>query len=108
LSRRLSIQARKALAEGRVKRIEIEGFGAGERTVELYAVESKDRKRLHIVVPGVFCSCEDFLFSVFYRGRSKACYHMIAVELAIKEGVQLKKERISFNELYVKLLSSLS
>ncbi len=104
---RLVLQARKALSEGRVKKVEIEGLTASSKPAELFVVESRDRKRLYVVVPGIYCSCEDFLFSVFYRGESKACYHMIAVEIAIKEGVSLKKEHMSFDELYRKLLASL-
>ncbi|QOJ79615.1 SWIM zinc finger family protein [Infirmifilum lucidum] len=107
MNSRLILQARKALSEGRVKKIKVEGLVADSKPAELFVVESRDRKRLYVVVPGVYCSCEDFLFSVFYKEKSKACYHMIAVEIAIKEGISLKKEHMSFDELYKKLLASL-
>ena len=106
MSQRVLLQARKALAEGRVKKIVVRGV-KDDNSVEVFVVESRDRKRFYLVIPGVYCSCEDFLFSVFYRGKSKACYHMVSVELALKEGLEVKKEEMSFDDFYKTFLASL-
>ncbi|MEZ0345956.1 MAG: hypothetical protein ABWK01_05345 [Infirmifilum sp.] len=103
---RVVLQARKALSEGRVKKVEIEGV-EGNKTVELFIVESRERKKFYVVIPGLYCSCEDFLFSVFYRRRSKACYHMVAVDLVIKEGFKVKKEKMTVDDFYRAFLASL-
>ncbi|AKG38886.1 MAG: SWIM zinc finger family protein [Infirmifilum sp.] len=92
--------------EGRVKQVIVENVRENV-DVEVYMVESKDRRRSYIVIPGLFCSCEDFLFNAVYREKSKACYHMLAVELAIKEGIELKREKVSFEEFYKSFLASL-
>lgn len=107
MSAGVHLKARKALAEGRVKKILVDDFFGSGREVEVYVVESRKRGTFYVVIPGVFCSCEDFLYTVFYRGEARACYHMVAVELALKEGVDLKTKKVSFEDFYKWFLSSL-
>ncbi len=73
-------EARRAVEGGRVFLVDF--FGRSR----FFLVESRDRKRAYVVIPGLYCSCPDYLFSVFLRGRRRACYHMVAAELAMREG----------------------
>lgn len=40
------------------------------------------RRRDYWVLPGIFCSCDDFYINVVTRARSKYCYHLLAQALA--------------------------
>ncbi|ABL78033.1 SWIM zinc finger family protein [Thermofilum pendens] len=85
----LELHARRAIAEKRVKLVKIKGaYGASE----LFLVESTDRKKVYVVIPGVYCSCPDFLFHVHLERSRKKCYHMVAVELAIREKKYVEEE----------------
>ncbi len=76
------IGGRKAVAGKRVKKIILHEDAS---TFEFFAVESKDRKRLYIVIPGMFCSCPDFFYSVILKKKKNSCYHLEAVKIAIRE-----------------------
>jgi predicted nucleic acid-binding Zn finger protein len=99
------LRARKVLAAGRVKKVSLECRG-GEGAY-IYAVLSADRKRYYVVIPGLYCSCPDFLFSVVLRGRKDKCYHMLAVDLALKEGTALEELCLSREKFFEMLLTSL-
>lgn len=55
----------------------------------------------YLVVPGTFCSCRDFEFNVMFRWRRRACYHLVATELAIRRGLlrRLKVGRDTFLDI---------
>uniref|UniRef100_A0A7C4FFP1 SWIM-type domain-containing protein n=1 Tax=Thermofilum pendens TaxID=2269 RepID=A0A7C4FFP1_THEPE len=99
------LRARKALAAGRVRKISLE-CGGGEDAY-IYAVLSADRRRYYVVIPGFYCSCPDFLFSVVLRGSKDKCYHLLAVDLALKEGVELEELCLSREKFFEELLKSL-
>jgi len=79
----------------------------GSKLLYVYAVLSTDRKRYYIVIPGLYCSCPDFLFSVVLRGNKDKCYHMLAVDLALKESWELEELHWSQERFFRELLASL-
>uniref|UniRef100_A0A7C1T6Y2 SWIM-type domain-containing protein n=1 Tax=Thermofilum pendens TaxID=2269 RepID=A0A7C1T6Y2_THEPE len=98
------LRARKALAAGRVKRVCVKC--GGNKSAYVYAVLSADRKRYYVVIPGLYCSCPDFLFSVVLRGVKDRCYHMLAVDLALKESAELEELSWSREKFLEELLRS--
>lgn len=42
---------------------------------------------VHIVIPGIYCSCTDFSVNVASRCLKPYCVHMAAIELALRRGV---------------------
>ncbi len=46
----------------------------------------KSRERDYILIPRIVCSCRDFEINIVFRGMRRACYHLIAAELAMREG----------------------
>lgn len=72
-------QARRAVDGGRVFLVSFRGRS------HFFLVKSSDRRKAYIVYPGEYCSCPDYLFSVYLRGRRRACYHLLAAEIAYKE-----------------------
>ncbi|MEM0084979.1 MAG: hypothetical protein QW743_05940 [Candidatus Methanomethylicia archaeon] len=59
--------------------------------VERWVVEGKTGK--YIVLPNLFCQCEDFYISVIIKKKKERCYHLIAQSIA----EQLK----SYDEIYL-------
>ncbi len=80
--------------------------GVGEGGLPLYAVLSADRSRYYIVVPRLFCSCPDYFFSVVSRKTKEMCYHMLAVEIGLREGL-VEEECWTSERLFKELLRSL-
>ncbi len=70
-------KAREAAIRGRVVRVILSN---GE--IEHYVVETKDRRGYYLIIPGLFCSCNDFLFNVILRKRYEKCYHLLAFHFA--------------------------
>ncbi len=52
--------------------------------VELYVFQGRDRS--YILFPGMYCSCKDFELNVVLRGHKGSCYHLVALEIARKQG----------------------
>jgi len=75
----LERQARKAVEGGRVILVSYRGRS------HFFVVKSSDRKKAYIVYPGEYCSCPDYLFSVFLGGRRRTCYHLLAADIALRE-----------------------
>ena len=75
----------------------------------VWIVYSPKRKRRYIVIPDVFCSCEDFYLNVIIRGKKEMCYHMLAQKIANITGMYSEK-RISdknIKNFYEKLFLSI-
>lgn len=72
-----SPRVREALKKRRVIMVR-----SGEKSLYLF----KSRGRDYILIPGIACSCRDFEINVVFRGVRGACYHLVAAELALKEG----------------------
>ncbi len=100
----LEKQARRAVDGGRVVKVIFRGG-------EFFLVESRDRKKSYLVYPGLYCSCPDFLFSVHIRHARPACYHMRAVEIALKEGKyrtwRVDEAESSWEKLFRKIVSGI-
>jgi len=66
----------------------------------------RGRKRNYVVLPGIFCQCEDFYISVVIKKKKQICYHllaqMIAEETKKYEEIKLK------DECYSKVLHKLT
>ncbi|WFO75744.1 hypothetical protein J4526_02435 [Desulfurococcaceae archaeon MEX13E-LK6-19] len=56
-------------------------------------------KRDHIIIPGVYCSCKDYVIHVMSEKKSKACIHLFAEEAA-KEKNLYRTIVIDINTLY--------
>lgn len=84
------LKARKALYGNRVRRIRL--CGAAPEKPPIFAVQSANRSRFYIVIPGYYCSCPDFLFSVVLRRVKEKCYHMIAAEMALESEFKVEEE----------------
>jgi len=56
----------------------------GVDIVELYVFHGRDRS--YILFPGMYCSCKNFELDVVVRGRRGSCYHLVALEIAKKQG----------------------
>ncbi len=52
----------------------------------------------YLLTPKTFCSCKDFEINVVMRNKRKSCYHLVGLELAIKENL-LREVKVGFNEL---------
>ncbi|MCD6278079.1 MAG: SWIM zinc finger family protein [Desulfurococcales archaeon] len=50
----------------------------------LFVFKSRDRD--YLIIPRILCTCKDYEFNVVFRRSKPACYHLIATELAIREG----------------------
>ena len=97
-------EARRAVDAGRVFLVEF--FGRSR----FFLVEGRDRRRAYVVIPGMYCSCPDYLFSVFLRRERRACYHMVAAEIAEREGkfrlIRVEKEE-EWDSIYEKIISGI-
>ncbi len=56
-------------------------------------------KRDHIIIPGVYCSCKDYVIHVMSEKKSKACIHLLAEEAA-KERDLYRTIAIDIDTLY--------
>ncbi len=63
---------------------------------EVYIVMGK--RGDYIAIPKTFCSCKDFEINVIMRSRRRPCYHLIGLELAIKNEL-IKEVRVSEEDL---------
>jgi len=57
--------------------------------VERWVVEG--RKGNYLVIPRIFCQCNDFYMSVVIKRRVDACYHLIAQTIAELKGEYKKR-----------------
>ncbi len=46
----------------------------------IWMVEGKERD--YLVIPLIYCDCDDFYLNVVIRGESDICYHLIAQAIA--------------------------
>jgi len=44
------------------------------------------RTRDYLVLPGRYCTCDDFFINAVARLKVKSCYHLLAQEIAEREG----------------------
>lgn len=98
-------KSQKAVAGGRVKKIIIKEGGF---SYEFFVVESRDRVKYYVVIPGRYCSCPDFLFSVLLKKEKKYCYHLRAVDIALRNksyGVKVVDNEEEKNKVYLKLIA---
>lgn len=68
-------RAIKAVEERRVKKYV---FKPSERC--LWVVVGK--RRIYLVIPDFYCSCDDFYFNVVTRKKRQTCYHILARKIA--------------------------
>jgi predicted nucleic acid-binding Zn finger protein len=68
--------------------------------VERWIVEGK--KRNYIILPNIFCQCEDFYISVVIKRRKQICYHLLAQMIA--EKTKKYKEIEMKDECYLKFI----
>lgn len=59
----------------------------------------KGKDRDYFLVRRLFCTCKDFEFNVVLRRKKPACYHLIATEVAEREGT-VKELQLSTGEFY--------
>jgi len=52
----------------------------------------------YFLIPRTFCSCKDFELNVVIRRSKGTCYHLIALELAVRKGY-LRELKVSEEEL---------
>lgn len=71
--------------------------------IERWVVNGKTRQ--YIVLPNIFCQCEDFYRSVVIWRRKKMCYHLLAQIIA--EALDEYKEIILYDEDYNDFISKL-
>ncbi|RLE82451.1 MAG: hypothetical protein DRJ51_01290 [Thermoprotei archaeon] len=97
-------KAYEAVRKKRVVRIEFRPSGR-----VLWLVYSLKRRRAHVVVPPVFCSCRDFYLNVVIRGREDLCYHILAQRIAerLKYYDSMVVEEKDINEALEKLYKAL-
>ncbi|MCR6623326.1 MAG: hypothetical protein HA488_01835 [Candidatus Verstraetearchaeota archaeon] len=69
--------------------------------VERWIVEGK--KRNYIVLPSIFCQCEDFYISVVIKKKKQICYHLLAQMVA--EKTKKYKEIKVGDEYYLKIIT---
>jgi len=72
-------KASKAVSEGRVKKYVFKQSGRAYWIVV-------GRRRDYLVLPGRFCTCDDFFINVVARSKVKSCYHLLAQEMAERQG----------------------
>ncbi|RLG74774.1 MAG: hypothetical protein DRO14_05365 [Thermoprotei archaeon] len=72
-------KALEALKEKRV--LLLIGRNSGR---SIYIFKSKERD--YLIIPRLLCTCKDYEFNVVLRKTKSACYHLVAAELAIREG----------------------
>ena len=92
-SKRVEREALRAAREGRVVKIVFEPSGK-----VLWLVYGRKFRKTYLVIPGLYCSCRDFLVNVFLRGRASECYHLKAREIAEREGLY-QERRLPDSEL---------
>ncbi|MCS7099212.1 MAG: SWIM zinc finger family protein [Sulfolobales archaeon] len=56
-----------------------------KESAEIYVFYGRDRS--YVLIPKAFCGCKDFEINVVLRRERGSCYHLIALELAIRRGV---------------------
>ena len=83
-------RSKVAIRERRVVRVNVEG-----RSFTFF----KGRDRDYFIVRRYFCTCKDFEFNVVLRRKRPACYHLVATEVAEREGT-VRELRLSTDELY--------
>ena len=72
-------KAVEAVKEGRVKKYV---FRPSSKTYWVVVGRARD----YLVLPGKYCTCDDFFINVVTRSKVKSCYHLIAQEVAQREG----------------------
>lgn len=98
-------ESQKAVVGGRVKKIIIKEKSF---SYEFFVVESRDRVKYYVVVPGQYCSCPDFFFSVLLKKKKKYCYHLKAVDIALKNksyNIEVVEGEDEKNNVYLKLIA---
>ncbi len=83
-------RSKAAIREKRVVRVNV-----GGRSFTLF----KGRDRDYFIVRRYFCTCKDFEFNVVLRRKRPACYHLVATEVAEREGT-VRELRLSADEFY--------
>ncbi len=83
-------RSKAAIREKRVVRVNV-----GGRSFTFF----KGRDRDYFIVRRSFCTCKDFEFNVVLRRRRPACYHLVATEVAEREGT-VRELRLSADEFY--------
>jgi len=69
------LRALELVENGKVKKYVFNPSGIERWTVE-------GRSGVYLVIPRMFCQCNDFYISVVMKGRVDACYHLIAQFIA--------------------------
>ena len=92
----LILEAKRAVSEGRVRALVIEGKW------KVFFVESRLRDKLYFLVPDTYCSCADYFFNVFLRRRKRYCYHLLALKYALEEG-KVKYEHLTLEEFKARM-----
>ncbi len=96
-----AIKAIRAVEDGRVISIRVDGEDTGVRLV-------RGEEGTYLVLSGSFCSCPDFYVRVLSRSERPLCYHLAAVRVAESEGslrrIDLSRGRLM--ELICRLLFS--
>lgn len=82
------IRAIKAALAGRIMEVVFVPSG-----LKMYIAESSKRDRYYLIYPEVFCSCDDFLFNSFLRGKRDKCYHLMAYDIAVKKNLLRRVEK---------------
>jgi len=77
--KRLSL-AKRAVHERRVIIYRI------EHGLDVYCVLSRRGTRAYVVIPKTYCACSDFFFNTYLTRRRRKCYHLEAIEEAVKRG----------------------
>lgn len=50
------------------------------------------RERDYLLIPGVYCSCKDFLLRTVINKTSKYCKHLLGLHVSMKKGKYLEVE----------------
>lgn len=72
-------KAMEAVKEGRVKKYRFSKSGR-----VYWLVVGKERE--YWVIPNKYCSCSGFFINVVTQCKAKSCYHLLAQEIAEREG----------------------
>jgi len=92
----------KALKLVRQKRVKKYVFKPSN--IERWVVEGKSGR--YLVLPNLFCQCEDFYISVVIKKKKKRCYHLLAQTIA--EQLKNYNEVIMKDEEYMNFMRKLS
>jgi len=103
--KRIKKEAYKAAREGRVTKFVFQPSG----TI-FWIVYGHKFKNMYIVIPGMYCSCRDFIVNVKLRRLTSRCYHIQAREIAeknrlYKEKTIEDKEKVNFlKDIFIKFI----